>query len=170
VLNAWVMSVVFYGALIAVFGLALIPYVIISAVFGFTLLETVNYLEHYGLLRQKTESGRYERCAPVHSWNSDHIVTNLFLYHLQRHSDHHANPTRRYQTLRSMEGAPNLPSGYASMIALTYCPPLWRRVMDHRVLEHYDGDVTLANIHPSKRARILARHGITEDPPATVAA
>ena len=104
VLNAWAMSVVFYGALIAVFGLALIPYIIISAVFGFTLLETVNYLEHYGLLRQKLESGRYERCAPVHSWNSDHIVTNLFLYHLQRHSDHHANPTRRYQTLRSMDG------------------------------------------------------------------
>ena len=104
VLNAWAMSVVLYGVLIAVFGLALIPYIVISAVFGFTLLETVNYLEHYGLLRQKLDSGRYERCAPVHSWNSDHIVTNLFLYHLQRHSDHHANPTRRYQTLRSMDG------------------------------------------------------------------
>ncbi|MGB7361204.1 MAG: alkane 1-monooxygenase, partial [Mycobacterium sp.] len=116
VLNAWAMSVVLYGTLIAVFGVALIPYVLISAVFGFTLLETVNYLEHYGLLRQKTESGRYVRCAPEHSWNSDHLVTNLFLYHLQRHSDHHANPTRRYQTLRSMNGAPNLPSGYASMI------------------------------------------------------
>ena len=136
------MSAVLYGVLIAVFGLSLIPYVVISAVFGFTLLETVNYLEHYGLLRQKLESGRHERCAPVHSWNSDHIVTNLFLYHLQRHSDHHANPTRRYQTLRSMEGAPNLPSGYASMIGLTYFPPLWRKVMDHRVLEHYDGDIT----------------------------
>ncbi len=107
------MSVVFYGALIAIFGLALIPYILISAVYGFALLETVNYLEHYGLLRQKLDNGRYERCAPVHSWNSDHIVTNLFLYHLQRHSDHHANPTRRYQILRSMDGAPNLPSGYA---------------------------------------------------------
>ena len=64
VLNAWAMSVVLYGVLIAVFGLALIPYIVISAVFGFALLETVNYLEHYGLLRQKTESGRYERCAP----------------------------------------------------------------------------------------------------------
>ena len=127
VLNAWAMSVVFWGVLIAVFGLALIPFMVIQAVFGFSLLETVNYLEHYGLLRQKVDeplarregrpaSGRYERCAPEHSWNSDHIVTNLFLYHLQRHSDHHANPTRRYQTLRSMHGAPNLPSGYASMI------------------------------------------------------
>ena len=81
----------------------------------------------------------------MHSWNSDHIVTNLFLYHLQRHSDHHANPTRRYQTLRSMDGAPNLPSGYASMIALTYFPPLWRKVMDHRVLDalrrrHHPGE------------------------------
>ena len=73
----------------------------------------MNYLEHYGLLRQKTANDRYERCTPEHSWNSDHLVTNLFLYHLQRHSDHHANPTRRYQTLRSIDGAPNLPSGYA---------------------------------------------------------
>ena len=144
VLNAWAMSVVFYGILIAVFGVA--------------LLETVNYLEHYGLLRQKNSNGRYERCAPVHSWNSDHIVTNLFLYHLQRHSDHHANPTRRYQTLRSMADAPNLPSGYASMIALTYFPPLWRKVMDHRVIEHYDGDVSRANVHP----RMRAHYGVKE--------
>ncbi|KWX69091.1 alkane 1-monooxygenase [Mycobacterium sp. NAZ190054] len=162
VLNAWAMSVVLYGVLIAVFGWALLPYILISAVFGFTLLETVNYLEHYGLLRQKTDSGRYERCAPAHSWNSDHIVTNLFLYHLQRHSDHHANPTRRYQTLRSMDGAPNLPSGYASMIGLTYFPPLWRKVMDHRVLAHYDGDIHRVNIHPRVRERVLARHGAAQ--------
>src|SRR3954469_10561265 len=121
------MSVVFYGFLIAVFGVALIPYVVISAVFGFTLLETVNYLEHYGLLRQKLDSGRYERCTPVHSWNSDHIVTNLFLYHLKQQSKHHATPTRRDQTLRIMDGAPNRPSCYASMIGLTYFPPLWRK-------------------------------------------
>jgi alkane 1-monooxygenase len=159
VLNAWAMTVVLFGALIAAFGPAVIPYLLIQAVFGFTLLENVNYLEHYGLLRRKTESGRYERCAPEHSWNSDHIVTNLFLYHLQRHSDHHANPTRRYQTLRSMAGAPNLPSGYASMIALTYVPALWRRVMDHRVLAHYDGDITRVNIHPRVRERVLARYG-----------
>jgi alkane 1-monooxygenase len=169
VLNAWAMSVVLYGALIAVFGLSVLPYVVISAVFGFTLLETVNYLEHYGLLRQKVDeplarregrpaSGRYERCAPEHSWNSDHLVTNLFLYHLQRHSDHHANPTRRYQTLRSMDGAPNLPSGYASMIGLTYFPPLWRRVMDHRVMAHYDGDISRVNVHPRRRAKVLAKY------------
>jgi alkane 1-monooxygenase len=160
VLNAWLMSLVFWGVLIAVFGPAVIPFMIIQAVFGFTLLETVNYLEHYGLLRQKMDNGRYERCAPEHSWNSDHLVTNLFLYHLQRHSDHHANPTRRYQTLRSMHGAPNLPSGYASMIALTYVPAVWRRVMDHRVLEHYGGDITRVNLHPRVRDKMLARYGV----------
>ena len=86
---------------------------------------------------------------PQHSWNSDHLVTNLFLYHLQRHSDHHANPTRRYQTLRSMDGAPE-PAQPATprMIGSTYFPPLWRRVMDHRVLDHYDGDITQVNIQP----------------------
>jgi alkane 1-monooxygenase len=159
VLNSWAMSAVLFGALIAVFGPAVIPFLLIQAVYGFSLLESVNYMEHYGLLRQKTESGRYERCAPVHSWNSDHLVTNLFLYHLQRHSDHHANPTRRYQTLRSMEGAPNLPTGYASLIGVTYVPALWRRLMDHRVLEHYQGDITKANIHPRVRKRVLAKYG-----------
>lgn len=158
VLNAWAMSVLLWGSLTAVFGWAVLPFMVVQAVFGFTLLETVNYLEHYGLLRQQTASGRYERCTPEHSWNSDHLVTNLFLYHLQRHSDHHANPTRRYQTLRSMAGAPNLPSGYATMIALTYVPWVWRRVMDHRVLAHYDGDITRVNIHPRVRERVLARY------------
>lgn len=163
VLNAWAMSLVLWGALTAAFGWGVLAYMAISAVYGFTLLETVNYLEHYGLLRQKTASGRYERCTPEHSWNSDHIVTNLFLYHLQRHSDHHANPTRRYQTLRSMDGAPNLPSGYASMIALTYVPALWRAVMDHRVLAHYGGDITRVNVHPRVRDRVLARYGDAAD-------
>src|SRR5690606_12879498 len=86
VLNAWAISVVLYAVLLGVFGLSIAPYLVIQAIFGFSLLEVVNYLEHYGLLRQKTAKGRYERCSPAHSWNSDHLVTNIFLYHLQRHS------------------------------------------------------------------------------------
>ncbi|RQO51996.1 alkane 1-monooxygenase [Rhodococcus sp. KBW08] len=159
VLHSWLMSVVLFGVLVAVFGLSVLPFLVLQAVFGFCLLETVNYLEHYGLKRRRLDSGRYERAAPEHSWNSDHICTNIFLYHLQRHSDHHANPTRRYQTLRSMDGAPNLPSGYASMIMLAYVPPLWRKVMDPKVLAHYGGDITRVNVQPSKRDRILARYG-----------
>ncbi|QZT60852.1 MULTISPECIES: alkane 1-monooxygenase [Mycobacteriaceae] len=159
VINALLMSVVFWAVMLAIFGPALIPLIVFQALYGPSLLESVNYLEHYGLLRQKLPDGRYERCAPHHSWNSDHLATNLFLYHLQRHSDHHANPTRRYQILRSMDGTPTLPAGYGALIALTYFPPLWRKFMDHRVLEHYHGDITKANLNPRRRAKILARYG-----------
>lgn len=158
VLNSWLMSVVLWSVLIGIYGSALIPFVIIQAVWGFSMLESVNYLEHYGLLREKTDTGRYERCAPQHSWNSDHLVTNLFLYHLQRHSDHHSNPTRRYQALRSVDQAPELPCGYATLIGVTYLPWLWRAMMDHRVLEHYNGDITKVNISPRHREKILSQY------------
>lgn len=161
VLSAWLMSVAVFAGLLAVFGPALIPYLVIQAVYGVSLLEAINYLEHYGLLRARNGDGRYERCRPEHSWNSDHMVTNVFLFHLQRHSDHHANPTRRYQTLRSVREAPELPAGYARMIGLAYFPPLWRRTMDHRVLGHYDGDITRVNIDPRRREQILARYPVS---------
>jgi alkane 1-monooxygenase len=153
ILGAWAMTVVLFGALAAVFGPVVLPYLLVQAIVGFSLLEVVNYLEHYGLLRQKRDDGRYERCAPRHSWNSNNVATNVLLYHLQRHSDHHANPTRRYQSLRHFDEAPQLPTGYAGMIVLAYIPPLWRRVMDPRLLAHYGGDISLANVHPPARRR-----------------
>ena len=156
VLNAWAMTVVLFGALVAIFGLELLPFLIVQAVIGFSLLEIVNYLEHYGLLRGRREDGRYERTRPEHSWNSNSVASNVLLYHLQRHSDHHANPTRRYQSLRHFDEAPELPTGYAGMILLATVPPLWRRVMDPRVAAHYGGDLSRANIHPSKRARMMS--------------
>ena len=153
------MTVVLFAALAVAFGPIVLPYLVVQAVIGFSLLEVVNYLEHYGMLRGKREDGRYQRCLPEHSWNSNNVASNVLLYHLQRHSDHHANPTRRYQALRHVEEAPQLPTGYAGMIVLAWFPPLWRRVMDPRLLAHFDGDVELANIQPSKRARILAKYG-----------
>ncbi|GAA0937885.1 alkane 1-monooxygenase [Actinocorallia libanotica] len=153
VLNAWAMSIVLFGALIAVFGAGVIPWLLLQAVIGFSGLEVVNYIEHYGLLRQKTANGRYERCSPRHSWNSDDIASNILLFHLQRHSDHHANPTRRYQALRHFDEAPELPGGYATMVRIAYIPPLWRKVMDKRVIRHYGGDAAKANIQPGKHAR-----------------
>lgn len=158
ILQAWAMTVVLWGALILWLGLAVIPFLLLQAVYGFSLLEVVNYLEHYGLVRQKGENGRYERTQPEHSWNSNHIVTNLFLYQLQRHSDHHANPTRRYQALREFRDAPKLPSGYAAMLLLAYIPPLWRKVMDPKVVAHYEGDLRKANLLPSKREELLAKY------------
>jgi alkane 1-monooxygenase len=159
ILNAWAMTVLLFGGLTAAFGLVVLPYLLLQAVLGFCLLEVVNYLEHYGLLRQKREDGRYERCRPEHSWNSDNIASNVLLYHLQRHSDHHANPTRRYQALRTVGEAPQLPTGYAGMILLAWIPPLWRRVMDRRLLDHYGGDVGRANISPRARGRLIDGYG-----------
>ncbi|WP_375476083.1 alkane 1-monooxygenase [uncultured Jatrophihabitans sp.] len=163
-LTAWAMTVVLWAALVAAFGVGLLPYLALQAVLAFSLLEAVNYLEHYGLLRETLPNGRFERVTPRHSWNSNHLTTNLLLYHLQRHSDHHANPTRRYQALRHFDESPQLPAGYAAMIVLAYFPPLWRHVMDRRVLAHYGGDVTRANIAPNRRAAVLARLGETTAP------
>ena len=161
VLNAWLMSTVLFGAMVLWLGVEILPLLVLQAVIGFTLLEVVNYMEHYGMLRQKVGAGerqRYERVDPSHSWNSNNIATNVLLYHLQRHSDHHANPTRRYQTLRDFEESPVLPTGYAGMIVLALVPPLFRKAMDERVVGHFGGDVTLANVHPRKRAAYLARY------------
>ncbi|BAD59465.1 alkane 1-monooxygenase [Nocardia farcinica] len=160
ILQAWSMTVVLFGGLMLVFGWQILGWLVLQAVIGAALLETVNYVEHYGLLRERRPDGRWARCSPRDSWNSDRLVTNIFLFHLQRHSDHHANPGRRYQTLRSCDVAPQLPAGYASMIVFAAIPPLWRAVMDHRVLAHYGGDITRANIVPRKRARILAANGL----------
>ena len=158
VLNAWLMSVVLWAALLVVFGIGILPYLLLQAAVGIVLLEIVNYLEHYGMLRQKEHTGRYERVRASHSWNSNNIATNVLLYHLQRHSDHHANPTRRYQALRDVDEAPVLPTGYAGMILLALFPPLWFKVMDPRVLDHFDGDITRANIQPSRREQVLAKY------------
>jgi len=163
VLTAWLMTVVLFGAVVVWLGLAVLPYLVLQAVLGLTLLEAVNYLEHYGLLRARVGAGdheRWERVEPRHSWNSNNVATNVLLYHLQRHSDHHANPTRRYQALRDFAEAPALPTGYAGMILVALVPALWRRAMDPRVIAHFDGDVSLANISPRKRDRVLARHRV----------
>jgi alkane 1-monooxygenase len=147
VLTAWALTAALYALLAVCFGPAVLPCLLFQAACGILLLETVNYLEHYGLLRERRPDGRYERVAPRHSWNSNNTTSNIFLYQLQRHSDHHANPLRRYQTLRHFDEAPQLPSGYASMIVLAWLTPLWRRVMDPKVLAHYGGDVERANLH-----------------------
>jgi alkane 1-monooxygenase len=159
ILGAWALTVVLFGALAAAFGAIVLPYLLAQAAIGFCLLEVVNYLEHYGLLRGRREDGRYERTRPEHSWNNNNVASNVLLYHLQRHSDHHANPLRRYQALRHFDEAPQLPTGYAGMILLAAVPPLWRRVMDPLLLEHYGGDVARANLTPRLRARLLTGEG-----------
>ena len=147
-LNAWLLTLALFVILVLWFGVVVLPWLIGQAVVGFCMLETVNYLEHYGLRRQKLADGRYERVRAWHSWNSNTIVANVCLFHLQRHSDHHAHPVRRYQTLRHAEEAPQLPSGYATMMLIAMIPPLWRRIMDGRVIDHYGGQLHLAALSP----------------------
>jgi alkane 1-monooxygenase len=163
VLNSWLMTFVLWAVMILWLGAGIIPFLLIQALVGITLLEAVNYLEHYGMLRQKVMHGnreRYEQIDPRHSWNSNNLTTNVLLYHLQRHSDHHARPTRRYQALRDYEESPVLPTGYAGMILLALVPPLWSKVMDPRVAQHFTGNLALANIAPHARTRILHRWGM----------
>jgi alkane 1-monooxygenase len=152
------MTLVLYSGLVAVFGREVLPWLIGQAIVGICMLEMINYVEHYGLRRQRRADGRYERVRPAHSWNNNTIVSNLFLFHLQRHSDHHAHPQRRYQALLHDDEAPQLPAGYATMLLVAAIPPLWRRVMDRRVLAHYDGDIRRAALQPRHEKRLLARY------------
>jgi alkane 1-monooxygenase len=159
VLQPLLITVVLYGALLFAFGWIMVPFLFLQALWGwFGILTSANYIEHYGLLRQKLENGRYEQCQPHHSWNSNHIVSNLILFNLQRHSDHHANATRRYQSLRSFADLPELPSGYPLMFALALVPPLWYAVMDRRTLDWADGDFSKLNVLPSRREQLIRRY------------
>ena len=100
---------------------------------AFSLLEAVNYIEHYGLVRRKIDEKRYERVAPHHSWNASQMASNFFLFQLQRHSDHHFNAIKRYQVLDHYDEAPQLPAGYPAMVVLAHFPPLWFKVMNPRL-------------------------------------
>ncbi|MGH8491609.1 MAG: alkane 1-monooxygenase [Moraxellaceae bacterium] len=157
-LQGWAMSAAFFGATAAICGRRSIPFLAGQAAYGASLLEVINYVEHYGLLRQKDENGKYERTKPEHSWNSNQVVTNLFLYQLQRHSDHHAHPTRSFQALRHFEDAPQLPGGYASMLLPAYIPGWWYKLMDERVIKHYKGDLERINMDPENRDAVIAKY------------
>lgn len=115
------------------FSSGVIIFFFLQSILAFSLLEAVNYIEHYGITRNEIGNGRYERVNPLHSWNANHLVTNFYLFQLQRHSDHHANASRRYQVLRHFDESPQLPQGYPAMILLALVPPLWFRVMDNRL-------------------------------------
>ena len=147
ILQSYVISLLLQGSLVVMLGWGALAFLVVHNVFAWFQLTSANYIEHYGLLRQKRPDGGYERCQPHHSWNSNHLCSNLLLFHLERHSDHHANPQRRYQSLRDFEDVPRLPSGYFGMYLLAYIPPLWFKVMDPKLLAlpHVAGDLGRLN-------------------------
>jgi alkane 1-monooxygenase len=136
------------AGLTALFGWKVLPFILAHHFIGWYALTQANYVEHYGLLREKGPGGRYKPVEPHHSWNTNHIVSNLMSFHLQRHSDHHANPMRPYQSLRDFEDLPRLPSGYPGMFVIAAIPPLWFRVMDPRALAWAGGDATKLHCRP----------------------
>mgnify|MGYP006300660021 CR=1 FL=1 len=134
ILQSWAVTALVHGTLVAVWGLPALAFLLLHNLVAWWQLTSANYVEHYGLLRERKAPGVYERCQPHHSWNSNHVMSNLLLFHLERHSDHHANPQRRYQSLRDFPELPRLPSGYFGMFLLAYVPALWFRVMNPRLL------------------------------------
>ena len=116
-----------------VFGTTALLFAFLAGVVGFILLETVNYIEHYGLIRLKTKSGRYERVKEIHSWNSNHLIGRIVLYELTRHSDHHYKSSKKYQVLDCHDESPQMPFGYPTSMVLSMIPPLWFKIMNKRV-------------------------------------
>ena len=134
------------AVLIAVFGWKVLPFILAHHFIGWYALTQANYVEHYGLLREKGANGRYLPVEPRHSWNTNHILSNLLTFHLQRHSDHHANPMRPYQSLRDFKDLPRLPSGYPGMYVLAAIPPLWFAVMNPKALAWAGGEPARLNL------------------------
>ncbi|MBT4522164.1 MAG: alkane 1-monooxygenase [Halieaceae bacterium] len=160
ILQSYALTAVLQVGLLVAFGWIMIPFLAVHNFWAWWQLTSANYIEHYGLLRKKEASGRYERCQPHHSWNANHVFSNLLLFHLERHSDHHAHPVRRYQCLRDFPDVPSLPTGYFAMFVAAYIPPLWYSIMDHRLmaLPHIGGDLDNVNVAPHRRAVLEARY------------
>ncbi len=156
------LTLALWSGLVAWLGWNVLPFLVVASFWANFQLTSANYIEHYGLLRRQRAPGKYEACQPHHSWNSNHIFSNWILFHLQRHSDHHAHPLRRYQSLRHFDNLPTLPSGYFAMFLVAYIPPLWRAVMDPRLIASVGRDTANINIDPQSRATLIARYGLTE--------
>lgn len=126
-------QIVFVALIFFIFGWLGTLYFLAAALIGILLLETVNYIEHYGLQRKSLGEGKYERAMPIHSWNSDHVIGRLMLFELSRHSDHHYLASRKYQLLRHHDNSPQMPTGYPGMMILSLFPPAWFYVMNRRI-------------------------------------
>jgi alkane 1-monooxygenase len=127
------LQVLYLTLVFIAFGKLAVLFAISAAITGFLLLETVNYIEHYGLLRNTMKSGRYERVKAIHSWNSNHVVGRIILYELTRHSDHHFKSAKKYQILECYEDSPQMPFGYPTSMVIALIPPLWFYIMNKHV-------------------------------------
>lgn len=128
-----IVQLLYLGTIAYFFGLLAATIAIGIGLTSAILLETINYIEHYGLRRNKTKSGRYERVSEIHSWNSNHVMGRVILYELTRHSDHHYKSAKKYQTLDYHDVSPQMPFGYPTSMLLSLVPPLWFAIMNKRI-------------------------------------
>ena len=131
--QAHIIQLLFVSSILLFFGLNITMYYLCAAAIGIVLLETVNYVEHYGLQRRQTLEGSYEKAMPEHSWNSNHILGRLMLFELSRHSDHHYLASKKYQLLQHHDNSPQLPTGYPGSMILSLIPPAWFYVMNRKI-------------------------------------
>lgn len=160
VLQPMALTIALWSALALWLGPAVLLFIVPMAFWSNFQLTSANYIEHYGLLRQLNVEGKPETCRPHHSWNSNHTLSNWILFHLQRHSDHHAHASRRYQCLRHFPNLPTLPNGYFGMFVIAYFPAWWFAVMDRRLLAAVDNDVRKINFQPGMRAQLMHRYAL----------
>ena len=157
VLQVYAVTLGLAALFVSLFGWVILLFLIPHHFLAWLALTQANYVEHYGLKREKLANGKYERCQPKHSWNTNHTYSNLLSFHLQRHSDHHAYPLRPYQVLRDYDNVPTLPTGYGGCFAMAFFPPLWFKVMDKRVMDWADGDLSKVNVSPKAKGKLETR-------------
>lgn len=139
IVRGWILQMIYLGLIYLFFGTESLLYCINAGIIGFLLLETINYIEHYGLSRKLTGANTYERISARHSWNSDHTFGRIILYELTRHSDHHYHTGKKYQILDHIDPSPQLPCGYPAAILISFIPPVWYKMV-HPVLDKFQAD------------------------------
>ena len=123
-----ILQLAYLGGVYMLFGFKIFLISLIVGIISFLFLETINYIEHYGLVRKEI-NGKYEKVQNIHSWNSNHVMGRIVLYELTRHSDHHYRASKKYQVLESLENSPTLPFGYPGSMIIATLPPLWYAIM-----------------------------------------
>jgi len=133
IIIAWIVTGIIAWSYSKMFGPECLSFFFCQGLIASWIVDNTNYIEHYGLRRKEVAPGEYERVGWLHAWDTPDMLTNVMLFKIQRHPDHHTNAGRPYQILRTFKDAPTLPTGYAGCIVLSWFPPLWRYVMDWRV-------------------------------------
>ncbi len=158
ILQSLVFAIALHGGLIAVFGAGVAGALAVAIISAWFLHSVMNYVQHYGLLREKCEDGTYVSFSPKHTWNSRHLASALILFNGTCQADPHSHPERHFQLSRAESESPKLPLGFATMMMAAMLPPLWFRTMDAVVAQGANGDLQKVNIDGDAYADLMERY------------